>query len=741
MRAEADSDDLIVFDSKIYPLEKAVSFPGRDSLDMCFSFMAQLGRDYRLWILSPAVCPEVSVNDTRFRVTGHPAEVSLWRDMGTTTDLFGILGRAGVGQLRFHGISEEEKASSLFAITAQTDIELTGDRDEAERALWGISRREAGDCRVTPQTVIAGEPSEFTIAYAAGARGLPVGSRILLCIPYSFPWPQTGNPCKDGWLEIPRADKPLELAHVGCRDSESQTSVRGDALFVLPEGLPSWGKVTFRYHTSYTYPFEATFTDAEPRHWFRRGALFSLAVAVDRRRAFMFVRQEQRHQIHLRAGPTARLQLLLPGRRREGDPLKLVGVVTDRNRNPTTDEEIPVPWRVMIEGTRSLDLGMAAGHVERPARHRFTIPLPRLSPGVYRAKAVDSESGRQVAESNPLQILPAGSECLAIYWGEIHAHTEMSDGAGRFDEMLRFAREESRLDFTASSDHACYYTDNDWLRMQETVNRENRDGTFVVLLGYEWAGRQGHRNVYSAADRLELFRGMYPPTSELKVVYDFFHGKEDVVAGPHGMHVGNFFAHHDPDVERFFEVCSMFGQFDRKAIEFLRAGAVFGFTGGGDCHYGRPGFSADIPGKQGAIPHDVSPRCIFKCGVTGVLLPELSRSALVHGLRERRTYATTGARNLVDFSISGLPMGTVGLVSGNPVLRAEIHACGDIEQIEVVRNGEVAYRKTDCNRDLEFDWEDESPPKMRTWYYLDAIQNDGERTWTSPIWIDAGDAS
>src|SRR6185503_6082961 len=66
-------------------------------------------------------------------------------------------------------------------------------------------------------------------------------------------------------------------------------------------------------------------------------------------------------------------------------------------------------------------------------------------------------------------------------------------------------------------------------------------------------------------------------------------------------------------------------------------GAIFGLSAGSDDHTARPGMSH-------------APRGHFAMGggLTAVLAPEKSREALWEAIKARRTYATTGARMLLD---------------------------------------------------------------------------------------------
>ncbi|HUW58016.1 MAG TPA: CehA/McbA family metallohydrolase, partial [Planctomycetota bacterium] len=442
------------------------------------------------------------------------------------------------------------------------------------------------------------------------------------------------------------------------------------------------------------------------------------------------------HVVQHVAGPAERLFLFLPGRRGEDEDLSLVGLVTDRYRNTPPAGQVHMPWRLVLEGEGTVELGAPAEHLVRA--HRFEVPLPKLKPGVWRARAVDAATGETVATSNPLEILPADSDRPRIWWGEIHGHCEASDGCGDYAEMYRHAREEGRLDFAASADHACYFSDNEWLRFQDITNWFNREGEFVTLVGYEWAGSQGHRNVYTSGGRLELFRGMCRRTSQLNAVYDHFAGPTDVVAGPHTGHTGDFWAHHNPDVERFIEIYSMWGAFEELVHENLAKGAVVGFTGGGDCHIGRCGFSPEDVRRAGGVPLGLSGAIKYKCGMTAAVMPDLTRVDLVAALRDRRTYATTGARILLDVTVAGIPMGGRKATSGDVEVRTTVHACDTIDRIEVIRGGERVHEVRGNRHDATFAWRDPDPPKGENWYYVKVTQADGECAWSSPVWVTVG---
>ncbi len=248
------------------------------------------------------------------------------------------------------------------------------------------------------------------------------------------------------------------------------------------------------------------------------------------------------HCVRFVSGKPERLFLFFPGRIKKREKVRLVGIITDRFRNIVSDKNWKMKIEICLEGKQEKQIKDISNHFTD--RHRFYIDFTGLKPGIYRAKAYDMDTGKLLAISNPVEIMDEKDERDQIFWGEIHGHTEMSDGTGAFENLYYDAKHNGSLDFAAAADHACYFTDNQWEWMQDITNSFNKDGEFCTLVGYEWAGNQGHRNIYTSRNRLKLFRGMYEPHRDLGIVYREFEGVEDVVAGPHTGHTGDFWAFH-----------------------------------------------------------------------------------------------------------------------------------------------------------------------------------------------------
>lgn len=730
--------------NRILSLDNAAEYPASDFCDMVFYYPSGAGK-VRLWLYTDAESPKFAIDDMMFlpkRIFGQPGQRYI--DYGETSEL------GGFGQLRIYGASGRQLRGSALILSAETGFMPKGSLSQSYRTLFGLAPEDAGRSFLSPCVCRAGEPQRFTAIYAAPPEGLPKGAAIRVSIPRAFSTPQTDFPQRPGYLAISqgryRGLQPFLLQN-GVESHEKYF-----ALYRLAEGLAGYETLTFFYQTDRFPLYAACFDDNDSDTWYRRLPPLHMAVSVGEKKDFICLSRENAHILTVLSGAAERLHLFLPGRvvkERDGR-LFLRGIFTDRYRNIPMQERLStavsgISLFLTCETGEKIPLDGPEGCFQDD--YRFTVMLPALQPGVYRAQGYNRQ-GMLVAQSNPMQLAEQGEE---LYWGEIHAHTAMSDGIGRYAALYDHAYGAGCLDFTAASDHACYHSDNEWELMQDIANSRNREGQFVALIGYEWAGKQVHRNFYTSRSRLKLFRGMYPPTSELNTVYDYFSGDHEVVAGPHGsMSHGLLWEHHDETVERFVEIYSMWGSSEEKGgilepvsvsdralsvRELLATGARLGFTGGGDCHDGRAGFSASDDGGQGKVSHTAYDLLRYRCGMTAAVMPCLTRRSLVWALRNRRTYATTGARILLDFSINGHAMGAdFQLQPDEPaVIRCELHFCQPPRLVELVRNGEVICGFDKIGMDCVLEWED--PERTEGYYYIRAVQTDLQTAWSSPIWI------
>jgi hypothetical protein len=742
---------------RIIPLSELTYYPGSQCLDVTLYLAWSEDVRRQVWLMIPKSSPTISIEDITLKPQRVSSRGTRWVDYGTQElpirPQHWYLGE--FHQLRVQGMEVSECAKSYLVITPQLDLSLEGmGIQEAERKLWGLARCDAGSTTLRPSWVTAGSDADFVVRYSAGPTGLPAGALLRFNLDRAFSKPQTEDPEAPGFVSIIDTDSQVSIVTI-----EESLAWGTDVVCRLEQHLGPGQSFDLRYSTegSYIYPVNLRGTDKQYPYDYVPPLVAS--VAISEHRPFVSLAEANGHGFEVVPGPSQRLHLFLPGRRFASENLSLKGTFTDHCRNTPPSGPIDANFELWLEsGEDRVALGSPDGHFV--ARHRFEVPLPNLAPGVYRVVAYRPGTRDEVACSNPLELIDDCGGQERIYWGEIHAHTEMSDGIGEYSELYRHAQQEGCLDFAAATDHAEFFSDNQWLWMQDVTNAWNQPGRFVTLVGYETEGKQRDRTVYTSRSRLKLFRGRYPPTSSLDVVWEYFHGDEEFVGGvhallAHGVNWGHW-QHHDPSVERFVEIYSMWGASDFRdnplvpdwvdkwikqgtikppmtTNELLQKGAKLGFTGGGDCHQGHCGFVSEDPEGQVAIPKHLAAYIQFRCGMTAAAMPDLDRNSLIGALRDRRTYATTGARILLDFT-AGLPMGAIGAAQEVECYVA-VHAVQPIRLLEIIKDGNVVWSAEFNQLDVMTTWQDPELPNSEHYYYLHVIQTDGHMAWSSPIWV------
>ncbi len=383
-------------------------------------------------------------------------------------------------------------------------------------------------------------------------------------------------------------------------------------------------------------------------------------------------------------------------------------------------------------------------------------------PGVYEVHVSGPEGGREVV-SNPCvagRLRPG----YRLYWGDLHCKSMFSDGARTVDECLEYARDTAGLDFAVVTDHeapAGYLNDDQWAATQEAVNRFNEPPRFATLLGYEWSGSgeewfQGHLCVYYRSGKGALLRSEIPEFSTAAQLMRALKGKDAIVvphhpAGPLRTHTAEWPVIND-EAEPLVEIYSKWGSHEwhsaplgvqggrNKAyvLSALRRGHRLGFVGGSNSHYGMPGSEVD------ETPRDKL--AYARPGLTAVLAEKLTRESLFDALRNRRCYATTGARIVADFSVNDEPAGGQFVIHRDAQRRlsVEVHGTAPIDRVDIVRNEKVVHTVKGNGPDLSADWLDEGemPTILVTepggywlfgFYYIRISQTDGHMAWLSPV--------
>jgi hypothetical protein len=89
--------------------------------------------------------------------------------------------------------------------------------------------------------------------------------------------------------------------------------------------------------------------------------------------------------------------------------------------------------------------------------------------------------------------------------------------------------------------------------------------------------------------------------------------------------------------------------------------------------------------------------------------------------------------------VDDVPMG--GTISSGQsavyhTVRFSIHGTDRIRLVEVIRDGIIEHSIEPYHEQIEDEWIDRSPLAGKaSYYYLRVTQTDGNRAWSSPVWM------
>ncbi|NIA15546.1 MAG: DUF3604 domain-containing protein [Nitrospiraceae bacterium] len=345
-----------------------------------------------------------------------------------------------------------------------------------------------------------------------------------------------------------------------------------------------------------------------------------------------------------------------------------------------------------------------------------------------------------------------------LYWGELHMHSELSAcermRAREFPDQFRQYHDARLADFTATTDHDHYTKDYEWHRVRRDADLWNREGSFVVIPGYEWTPYNrtyGHYNVYfRTTEGARLYdakqEGCKTPDELWQCLEELRLQGVEAFTIPHHPHCETFpvdFDYYGEEYEPLVELIQERGSYEYPGcfraprIEWLNPpvpgcsvrdalmkGCRLGFCGGTDFINARP--------------------------VTAIYAPRLTRNDLFDALMKRRCYATSGEPIVIDFRVDGAFMGSELIDRDDEaerVIEWFVKARTPIRSVQLVRNDRDIGEWTDVGLDHTFRFVDRQPfreaafvparyrRQPTVFYYLRVILTNNEVGWSSPTWF------
>jgi hypothetical protein len=371
------------------------------------------------------------------------------------------------------------------------------------------------------------------------------------------------------------------------------------------------------------------------------------------------------------------------------------------------------------------------------------ISLDKL-PMVITAKAI--KSGFKDSESSTFSYTQRLNEEYNLYFGQLHSHTDFSDGAGTCDQAFEYAKNiAEQIDFLAVTDHsnsfdnAAAATISDGSMSTEWVeghrlSEEYTDASFVGIYGYEmtWSNGLGHINTFNTPGFQSRTQSQYSTYSTaLSNYYTTLKTETGSISqfNHPGTTFGDFsdFAHYDKEIDdliTLIEVGNGEGAIGSSgyfpSYEYYTRALDKGWhvapTNNQDNHKGYWGDS--------------------NTARTVVLADSLTQENVYDAMRNMRVYATEDNDLEIQYTLNDEIMGTILDTTPDSVnIKVKVKDPTDaaIGKIEVIVNGglSIAQETVSTNQGtVEFNL-----PADYSYYYIRITQPDKNIAVTAPVWI------
>ena len=332
-----------------------------------------------------------------------------------------------------------------------------------------------------------------------------------------------------------------------------------------------------------------------------------------------------------------------------------------------------------------------------------------------------------------------------VYFGQLHAHTNLSDGTGSVEEAFDYASKVENLDFFAVTDHSDSFDNADagaigadgagistgWAAgKQAAASVTNED--FVGLFGFEMTWPEdkqlGHISTFNTPGwqtrDQENFENVPTALENYYKALTTVPGSVSQFNHPDTIH-GDFerFDHYSPEYDEAISLLEIAGEDGAVDCEYYHLALDKGWhvapTNNQNNHNGQWGDASRAR--------------------TVILAETLTEEALYDAMKDRRVYATQDSDLTVYYTLNGAVMGSILPKSKEAEITVFLSDPTDeaIGNVEVVTDGgeviDSAYVGTPA-KVLEL-----SVPGGYSYYYLRVTQPDGDVAITAPVWMDGYD--
>ena len=445
------------------------------------------------------------------------------------------------------------------------------------------------------------------------------------------------------------------------------------------------------------------------------------------------------------------------------DPKPMRGAQTGSDKRPAISVALAnagtEPTITMTVNGKTVDAVYADGRVT------YT-PAADLTDG--RTEVVVTAKRTDGKEASFNWFFTVGKTQYQLYFGQLHSHTQYSDGSGTLTSALDYIKSipaSANVQFVAFTDHSNYFdsktkanvegalydtslvkdsdANHSWSTYKSTIDAFNAEnaGSMVALGGFEmtWSGGPGHINTFNTpgvVSRNNTTLNNKTDDAGMKAYYALLsqaEGVDSISQFNHpGTTFGNFsdFSYWDPVIDSrmyMVEVGNGEGQIGaggyypsyEQYIMALDKGWHLAPTNNQDNHKGRWGNANDA--------RDV------------ILTDNFTEKGIYEAIRALRMYATEDKNLELGYTVNGQMMGS-SITEVPEKLDLEVTVndpdkSDSISKVEVVVNsGKVVHTWSDPAELNQGSLSVTLDPDY-SYYFIRVTEGDGDLAVTSPVWV------
>ena len=446
-----------------------------------------------------------------------------------------------------------------------------------------------------------------------------------------------------------------------------------------------------------------------------------------------------------------------------------IGAVTPLKGSQTGSDKRPVISAEIINAGENPTLemtvnGQRVNAVYAGGKLTYT-PAADMTDGRTNVSVTVTRADGKTASFN--WFFTVGQAQYQLYFGQLHSHTQYSDGAGSLDAALDYVKnlpESANVQFVAFTDHSNYFdttgaanpegalydmslasasSQETWNSYRSSVAafNEANAGSLVALAGFEmtWSGGPGHINTFNTPGIVSRNNSTLNNKTDyagMRAYYALLSQQEGADSLSQFNHPGNTFgtfgdfAFWDPVIDsRMYMVEAGNGEGQIGAGGYypsyeyytmaLDKGWHLAPTNNQDNHKGRWGNANDA--------RDV------------ILTDDFSEQGIYDALRAMRMYATEDKNLEIGYTVNGMLLGS-SLTEVPEKLNIHVtvndpDASDSISKVEVIVNsGKTAYTWDDPAVLATGDLSVTLDPDY-SYYYIRVTQGDGDLAVTAPVWV------